>query len=124
MCCCCCCCPPAISALFYLWVRSGFSKGSVAGALTFFPPDPPHYKFQRVGKDGKALPDDNDNDDDIANDDDAAAGMRTNNGHDDDDDDSDLGTFEIKAARTKKQRQQQQRAEGRRMEHITHLCAQ
>ncbi len=129
---CCCCCPPAISALFYLWVRSGFSKGSVAGALTFFPPDPPHYKFQRVGKDGKALPDDNDNEEE--EDDDAAAAMRTSGQDDDDDDDSDLGTFEIntksshptttttnrqnaddnpnanEAARTKKQRQKQQRA--------------
>ncbi|KAL7445690.1 hypothetical protein ACHAXH_009089 [Discostella pseudostelligera] len=113
---CCCCCPPAITALFYLWVRSGFSKGSVAGALTFFPPDPPHYKFQRVGKDGKVLPDD-DNDDeveeDIANEDDGDA-----------DDDSDLGTFEIdtksshpttqndndpnEVARKKQQRQRQQ----------------
>ena len=98
--CCCCCCPPAISALFYLWVRSGFSKGSVAGALTFFPPDPPHYKFQRVGKDGKVLPDeDNDEggDDDDVDNDDAAAEMRRKGGNndDDDDDDSDLGTFEI-----------------------------
>lgn len=43
-----CCCPPAISALFCLWARSGFSKSSVAGALTFFPPDPPLYKFAKV----------------------------------------------------------------------------
>lgn len=94
---CSCCCPPAISALFYLWVRSGFSKGSVAGALTFFPPDPPLYKFQRVGKNGEILPD--------VNDDDANDRVENNDGEeekdngdycdDDDDDDSDLGTFEI-----------------------------
>ena len=55
---CLCCCPPAINALFCLWVRSGFSKASVAGALTFFPPDPAFYKFQRLSKDGDFLPDD------------------------------------------------------------------
>lgn len=77
----CCCCPPAINALFYLWVRSGFSKGTVAGALTFFPPDPPLYRFQRVSKDGADLPDDEgDEEEDID--------VR-------DDDDSELGTFEI-----------------------------
>lgn len=54
----CCCCPPAIQALFCLWVQSGFSKGSVAGALTFFPPEPPLYKFERHGKDGELLADD------------------------------------------------------------------
>ena len=32
------------------------------GALTFFPPDPPLYKFQRVDKDGKQLPDIDDDD--------------------------------------------------------------
>ena len=58
----CCCCPSAISALFCLWVQSGFSKGTVAGALTFFPPDPPLYKFERVDKDGKTLPDADDGD--------------------------------------------------------------
>ena len=57
----CCCCPPAISALFCLWVQSGFSKGTVAGALTFFPPDPPLYSFQRLDSDGNALAD-NEND--------------------------------------------------------------
>ena len=41
-----CCCPPAITALLCLWVKSRFSKG-VAGELTFFPPSPPFYKFQR-----------------------------------------------------------------------------
>lgn len=92
---CSCCCPPAISALFYLWVRSGFSKGSVAGALTFFPPDPPLYKFQRVDKDGEDLPDADDEGE-------ANAGVENGDGeqkegdyYDDDDDDSDLGTFEI-----------------------------
>lgn len=54
----CCCCPSAISALFCLWVQSGFSKGTVAGALTFFPPDPPLYQFERLDKDGNPLPDD------------------------------------------------------------------
>lgn len=56
----CCCCPSAISALFCLWVQSGFSKGTVAGALTFFPPDPPLYQFERLDKDGNPLPDNND----------------------------------------------------------------
>ena len=91
---CSCCCPPAISALFYLWVRSGFSKGSVAGALTFFPPDPPLYKFQRVGKNGEILPD--------VDDDDANDRVENNDGEEEkdngdycDDEDSDLGTFEI-----------------------------
>lgn len=54
----CCCCPPAISALFCLWVQSGFSKGTVAGALTFFPPEPALYKFERRDKDGNLLSDD------------------------------------------------------------------
>jgi Serine aminopeptidase, S33 len=44
---CCCCCPQAISALFCLWIQSGCSKGTVAGALTFFPPEPSLYKFER-----------------------------------------------------------------------------
>ena len=63
----CCCCPPAITALFCLWVQSGFSKGTVAGALTFFPPDPPLYKFQRLDEDGNVLPDvyDDDDEDDV-----------------------------------------------------------
>lgn len=52
----CCCCPSAISALFCLWVQSGFSKGTVAGALTFFPPDPPLYKLERLDKDGNPMP--------------------------------------------------------------------
>mmetsp|Transcript_7186 Transcript_7186/g.10294 ORF Transcript_7186/g.10294 Transcript_7186/m.10294 type:complete len:408 (+) Transcript_7186:482-1705(+) len=52
----CFCCPPAIQALFCLWVRSGFSKETVAGALTFFPPEPPLYKFTRISKDGEPLP--------------------------------------------------------------------
>jgi Serine aminopeptidase, S33 len=59
----CCCCPPAITALFCLWVQSGFSKGTVAGALTFFPPDPPLYKFERVDEDGNTLPNDDDEED-------------------------------------------------------------
>lgn len=59
---CFCCCPPAVTALAYLWIRSGFRKDAVAGALTFFPPDPPLYKFQRIDKDGKELPDISDDD--------------------------------------------------------------
>jgi len=104
---CSCCCPPAISALFYLWVRSGFSKGSVAGALTFFPPDPPLYKFRRIGKDGEELPDADDDEEGEADnvEDGVENGEEGRNGggegdyydddDDDDDDDSDLGTFEI-----------------------------
>ncbi len=57
---CSCCCPPAVNALFCLWIRSGCSKASVAGALTFFPPDPPLYKFERYSADGELLPDPND----------------------------------------------------------------
>lgn len=60
----CCCCPSAIQALFCLWVQSGFSKGTVAGALTFFPPDPPLYKFERLDQDGNLLPDEPDESDD------------------------------------------------------------
>lgn len=52
----CCCCPPAINALFCLWFQSGCSKGSVAGALTFFPPDPPLYSFERYSAEGELLP--------------------------------------------------------------------
>jgi hypothetical protein len=54
---CCCCCPSAISALFCLWCQSGCSKGTVAGALTFFPPDPPLYKFERMDREGHTLGD-------------------------------------------------------------------
>ncbi|CAB9504427.1 Protein ABHD17C [Seminavis robusta] len=56
----CCCCPPAVSALFCLWAQSGCSKSSVAGALTFFPPDPPLYQFERRDSDGNILPHDDD----------------------------------------------------------------
>lgn len=59
----CCCCPPAITALFCLWVQSGFSKGSVAGALTFFPPEPALYKFERRDKNGNLLAEDDDDND-------------------------------------------------------------
>ncbi|GAX18563.1 hypothetical protein FisN_10Hh236 [Fistulifera solaris] len=51
----CCCCPSAISALFCLWVQSGCNKGSVAGALTFFPPEPALYEFERHDKSGRVL---------------------------------------------------------------------
>ena len=60
------CCPPAITALFCLWVQSGFSKGTVAGALTFFPPDPPLYKFERLDEEGNVIPDDQESGEDGA----------------------------------------------------------
>ena len=43
----CCCCPEAVNALFCLWCRSGCRQGTVAGALTFFPPEPPLYELLR-----------------------------------------------------------------------------
>lgn len=61
---CYCCFPPAITALLCLWVRSGFSKASVAGALTFFPPNPAFYKFERYRPNGEKIPDDEEEDDD------------------------------------------------------------
>uniref|UniRef100_A0A7S1USD1 Serine aminopeptidase S33 domain-containing protein n=1 Tax=Grammatophora oceanica TaxID=210454 RepID=A0A7S1USD1_9STRA len=60
----CCCCPPAIRALFCLYVQSGCSKGSVAGALTFFPPDPPLYKFERIDRNGNVVHESDDDEDD------------------------------------------------------------
>lgn len=62
----CICCPPAITALFCLWVQSGFSKGTVAGALVFFPPDPPLYKFVRRDEEGNLIPDDKESGEDDA----------------------------------------------------------
>jgi abhydrolase domain-containing protein 17 len=52
---CCFCCPTAISALFCLYVQSGCNKGTVAGALTFFPPEPALYEFERLDKSGTVL---------------------------------------------------------------------
>lgn len=52
-----CCCPAAISALFCLWCQSGCSKGTVAGALTFFPPEPALYQYERRDKNGNTLGD-------------------------------------------------------------------
>jgi len=60
----CCCCPGAISALFCLWCQSGCSKGTVAGALTFFPPEPPLYQFERRDKKGRVLGENEDAKDD------------------------------------------------------------
>jgi len=60
---CYCCFPPAITALLCLWVRSGFSKASVAGALTFFPPNPAFYKFERYDRNGEKIADDEEEDD-------------------------------------------------------------
>jgi len=54
------CCPPAISALFCLWCKSGCRKSTVASTLTFFPPEPSLYKFERIAKDGRTLKDDED----------------------------------------------------------------
>lgn len=56
------CCPPAISALFCLWFRSGCRKSTVASTLTFFPPEPSFYKFERLTRDGRVLEDDEDAD--------------------------------------------------------------
>ena len=50
-----CCCPAAVNAIFCLWFRAGCSQSAVAGALTFFPPTPALYKFQRVTKEGEVL---------------------------------------------------------------------
>ena len=44
-----------INALFCLWVQSGCSKGTVAGALTFFPPEPALYQFERHSASGRVL---------------------------------------------------------------------
>lgn len=101
----CCCCPPAITALFYLWVRSGFSKDAVAGALVFFPPEPALYKFKRIASNGDVMPD---IDDEAAEEDGLEEGKGGGGGgkeemkgdedvndDDDSDSDSDLGTFEI-----------------------------
>jgi len=66
----------------------------VAGALTFFPPDPPLYKFERVNKDGEVLEDDDEegtNQNGVGR----MEGKDDEDYYDDDDDDSDLGTFEI-----------------------------
>jgi pimeloyl-ACP methyl ester carboxylesterase len=52
---CLCCCPPAISAILCLFIQSGCSKGTVAGALTFFPPEPSLYEFERRDKEGNQL---------------------------------------------------------------------
>jgi Serine aminopeptidase, S33 len=61
---CCCCCPSAITALFCLYVQSGCRKGTVAGALTFFPPEPALYQFERrAAADGRVLEDDDDDED-------------------------------------------------------------
>mmetsp|Transcript_34608 Transcript_34608/g.68127 ORF Transcript_34608/g.68127 Transcript_34608/m.68127 type:complete len:546 (+) Transcript_34608:318-1955(+) len=53
----CCCCPPPVAAILCLYCQSGCSKATVAGALTFFPPDPATYTFRRVNMFGEALVD-------------------------------------------------------------------
>jgi hypothetical protein len=89
---CCCCCPPAISALFCLWVQSGFSKGTVAGALTFFPPEPALYQFERHSKSGRVLApdeeeeeDDDDDDEHVESEDTKKTDKSNDNGATDDD---------------------------------------
>ena len=54
---CCFCCPQPVQALLNLWIRSGFSKSTVAAALTFFPPSPALYKFERYDRNLQILPD-------------------------------------------------------------------
>ena len=61
------CCPPTVNALFCLWVQSGCSKATVAGALTFFPPDPPLYKFERYNAEGELITDEYDEHDEELN---------------------------------------------------------
>ena len=79
----CCCCPDAISALFCLWVKSGFSKSAVAGALTFFPPDPPLYQFRRVDRDGRVLEEEEEEEaiEDFGNSDDEEGDNSNESGH-------------------------------------------
>jgi hypothetical protein len=65
---CCFCCPSAITALFCLYVQSGCNKGAVAGALTFFPPEPALYQFERRDADGNVIEDDDEEEEDDEND--------------------------------------------------------
>lgn len=81
---CCICCPPAVSALLCLWCQSGCSKGTVAGALTFFPPDPPLYQFQRQTKDGRILA--HDEEATVENEQDEKDGKKKSRSDDEDDD--------------------------------------
>jgi hypothetical protein len=67
-----CCCPAAVNALFCLYCQSGCRQGTVAGALTFFPPDPPLYKLERytaadvlLGADEEAADPDQDDQEDL-----------------------------------------------------------
>lgn len=62
---CCFCCPQAISALFCLYLQSGCNQGVVAGALTFFPPEPALYAFQRRDHQGNILKDTDESDDSV-----------------------------------------------------------
>lgn len=86
---CCCCCPPAISALFCLWVQSGCSKGTVAGALTFFPPEPALYQFERHSAAGRIL-----GADEEAQKPESVKDNGTKEADEDDDDNSSVGTME------------------------------
>lgn len=89
----CCCCPPPVRALFNLWFRSGCSKSTVAAALTFFPPSPTLYSFQRFSKEGELLTNDGENDHDLnleEGDDTPNLDESRNNSTDDNDDMSEL----------------------------------
>jgi len=46
--------------LLNLYIRSGCSKSTVAAALTFFPPNPSFYKFERLDQNGEILPNEED----------------------------------------------------------------
>lgn len=74
----CCCCPSAISALFCLWLQSGCSKGTVAGCLTFFPPRPSLYQFERHDRRGRILS----ADEDVGSDDEEGESDTNNNKED------------------------------------------
>ena len=80
-----------INALFCLWVQSGCSKGTVAGALTFFPPEPALYQFERHTSSGRTL---NENEDPLLlceekNDTDKEKQPRRRRGNKDNDNDND-----------------------------------
>ena len=88
-----------INALFCLWVQSGCSKGTVAGALTFFPPEPALYQFERHTKSGRVLdvdedPFDGENDEKVKQRR-RRGGGDTNNDDEEDDDGHDSSTDSI-----------------------------
>jgi len=103
----CCCCPSAITALFCLWCQSGCSKGTVAGALTFFPPEPALYQFERRDRKGRQLGEDEEAGEDEEGDNSGdpkansgdgktakETGSASDGGGDDDDDEDSIGEIE------------------------------